>query len=55
MKYLPPTIVIPVMLVILIVIYAVYRPRPVIAPPAAVHGAAAAPSGAPDQRLIANA
>jgi hypothetical protein len=42
------------MLIILIVIYAVYRPRPVIAPPAAVHGAAA-PIGAADQRLIANA
>ena len=54
MKYLPPTIVVPVMLVILIVIYAVYRPRPVIAPPEAVHGAAG-PSGVPDQRLIASA
>jgi hypothetical protein len=54
MKYLPPTIVIPVMLVILIVIYAAYRPRAVDTPPAAVHGAAG-PSGTPDQRLIANA
>ena len=55
MKYLPPTIVIPVMLVILIVIYAAYQPRAVVAPPAAVHGAAAAPGGALPNGAIANA
>jgi hypothetical protein len=54
MKCLPPTIVIPVMLVVLIVIDAACRPRAVDAPPTTVHGAAG-PSAVPDRRLIANA
>jgi hypothetical protein len=52
---LPPTVVIPVMLVILIVVYAAYRPRPAVAPPRAVHGAAAGPGGALDGHWVADA
>ncbi len=55
MKHLPPTVVIPVMLVILIVVYAAYRPRPAVAPPRAVHGAAAGHGDGLDGRWVADA